>query len=831
MQAKSKFAQQINNERSLAPFIPFSSHVGPTTLLTKDGDLVRIWKVEGIAHETTDPDDIQRRMDQLNTVYRAIGSTQVSVWTHNVRRRISDRLDAHFDDEFSRDLNRKYYDSMVGYRMMANELYFTLVYRPRPGRVERAALRATRRDVATIRDDLHQEIRKLDELAGQVEAGMRRYGLEVLGTYTGPNGATYSTALEFLNFLISGTHQPVRVPKGPLAEYLGTAQIFCGRETIEIRGFDQEHTRFARLIDFKDYPEYSEPGKINALMYENCEYVITQSFAFMGRHEAEKFLKRTQNQLRATEDGSITQLEEISIAIDRLIQGHFNVGTYHFTLMVFGDDLPSLDKNVSNVMQSLRDEGFIATVVSTATDAAYFAQLPCNWSYRPREAGLTSLNFAGLSPMHNFGAGKRDNNPWGQAVTLFKTPSLQPFYFNFHASKEDEDSFDKKTLGNTRIIGQSGSGKTVLMGMLLSQAQKFKTRAPNGFSTVFFDKDRGAELLIRSMGGKYLALKNGAPTGFNPMQMEPNERNILFLEDWVGMLARGEPDAGGNYERLTASEEARISHAVRTVMRMPRNLRSLTTVSQNITEGLSREERENSLVKRLHKWTRDGALGWVADNPSDVLDFTTHANFGFDGTAFLDNKTVRTPLSSYLLHRMEEIIDGRRFIYFMDEAWKWVDDEAFAEFAGNKQLTIRKQNGLGVFATQMPSSLLQSKIGSALVQQCATEIYLPNPKADRDEYLDGFKVTESEFRLIQEFAEDSRKFIVKQGHRSAVARLDLDGFNDELAILSGSSDSIELLDEILEEMGEEPAIWLPEFHKRRKARSLSKKSPLTLVGT
>jgi type IV secretion/conjugal transfer VirB4 family ATPase len=822
-QAQTRFSAQMKGERSLAPFIPYSSHIAPTTIITKDGDFVRIWRVDGIPHETADPGDIQQRMDQLNMVYRSIGSSQVSIWTHNVRRKITDRLVSEFPDQFSRDLDKKYYDAFSGYRMMANELYFTLVYRPTTNGVERAAMKAARRDVATIIEDRKAGIRKLDELAFQVEAGMRRYGLTVLGVYTDEQGAQCSTALEFLNFLISGEFQKVRLPKGPLDTYLGTSYVFVGAETIEIRGAD--HRRFAQFIDFKDYPEYSETGLLNDLMYEKFEYVMTHSFSFMGKTEAQKFLKKQQNQLRASEDGSATQIGEIDEAIDELTQGRFCMGSYHFSLLVFSNDLAGLDRNVASAMSVIKDRGFLASLIATATDAAFYAQLPCNWAYRPRVAGITSLNFAGLACMHNFEAGKRDNNPWGQAVTLLKTPSLQPLYFNFHGAKDDEDAFDKKLLGNTRIIGQSGSGKTVLMGMLLSQSQKYKVNAPQGFASVFFDKDRGAELAIRAMGGKYLALKNGQPTGFNPLQMEPNERNILFLESWIANLCRGEPDVIGNFERITASEEARISHAVRTVMRMPRELRSLSTVSQNMTEGVSREERENSLVKRLAKWCRGGQLGWVADNGDDQLDFTTHTSFGFDGTAFLDNKIVRTPISSYLLHRMEEIIDGRRFIYFMDEAWKWVDDDAFSDFAGDKQLTIRKQNGLGVFATQMPSSLLKSRIGSALVQQCATEIYLPNPKADHDEYVKGFKVTEAEFELIREFQEDSRLFIVKQGHRSAVARLDLDGFDDELAILSGSTDNIELLDQVLADVGDDPAVWLPVFHERRKARvSVSKTS-------
>ena len=159
----------------------------------------------------------------------------------------------------------------------------------------------------------------------------------------------------------------------------------------------------------------------------------------------------------------------------------------------------------------------------------------------------------------------------------------------------------------------------------------------------------------------------------------------------------------------------------------------------------------------------------------------------------------------------------------VDEAWKWVDDEAFAEFAGNKQLTIRKQNGFGVFATQMPSSLLKSKIAASLVQQVATEIYLPNPKADFKEYTEGFKVSVAEFDIIRSMGEESRMFLIKQGHQSMIGRLDLADFDDELPILSGSSDNNELVDQIIADVGDDPDVWLPVFHERRKARAAASK--------
>ncbi len=804
-----KYAKQLGAERPISPFIPFSSHLTDNVLITTEGDFVCTWKVEGICHETADPEDVQQKLDQLNTLYRSIGSANVSIWTHSIRRQISDTLKSTFESDFARDLDSKYYSSFTNYRMMGNEIYFSLVYRPYTNRTERAFARA-RRSAEQLKELYLDQLDKVNEIANQVEASMRKYGMDRLGVYTDNNGIKCSTMLEFVNFLISGYWQKVMVPKIPLNEYLGTSWVFSGTETIEIRSPNK--VRYARGIDFKEYNDSTEPGILNGLMYSEYEYVMTHSFTFMSRKKGKDFLEKQQNMLTNSNDGSAQQVIEITAAIDLLTQGKFAMGEYHFSLMVFGDSVAQVAENTSNAVSIIQEKGFLASIITIATEAAFYAQLPANWFYRPRIAGLTSRNFAGLCSFHNFAAGKRDNNPWGQAVTMLQTPAGQPYYFNFHSTKLDEDSFDKKPLGNTRIIGKSGSGKTAFMSFLLGQALKYATNAPMGFTSVFFDKDRGAELTIRANNGKYFAFKNGVPSGMNPFQMDATEGNILFLVNFIKKLSTL------NGKTITTMDETRINEAVRTVMKMGKSSRSITIFCQNITEGATKEEKEDSIIKRLARWCDGGQYAWVFDNPEDKIDFTVSNNFGFDGTDFLDNSDICAPISMYLLHRVESIIDGRRFIYWMDECWKWVADEVFSEFVDNKQLTIRKQNGFGVFATQMPSSLLQSKNGAALVQQCATEIYLPNEKADYNEYTKGFKCTDAEFEIIKNLDDESRMFLVKQGNSSALVKLDLGGFSDELAILSGSTDNIELLESVMASVGEKPADWLPEFQRQRKLR-------------
>jgi type IV secretion system protein VirB4 len=162
----------------------------------------------------------------------------------------------------------------------------------------------------------------------------------------------------------------------------------------------------------------------------------------------------------------------------------------------------------------------------------------------------------------------------------------------------------------------------------------------------------------------------------------------------------------------------------------------------------------------------------------------------------------------------------------MDEFWKILDGEGgLKEFAKNKQKTIRKQNGLGIFATQSPEDALQSDISAALIEQTATLVLLPNPNAGRNDYVDGLKLTEAEYQVVKRLDERSRCFLVKQGHASSVCQLNLRGMEDALAVISASTDNIVILHELLEETARaagagvedlRPEQWLEAFQARRK---------------
>ncbi|SEA60075.1 VirB4 family type IV secretion/conjugal transfer ATPase [Paraburkholderia sartisoli] len=803
MHADPKFVAVANREVVLADFVPYSTHVTDQVIRTREGDYLCVWKIAGIAFETADPADILVRHEGFNQLVRGLPGGHVGLWAHRLRRRVTDHFATPYANRFCHELATRYYASFAGYRMMANELYLSVVYRPNRTRLGRLFSQAARRTLDDIRRDQHEALKVTAEIAAQVEAGLKPYGPVALGVYTKQMQYTrrarhFSAALEFLGYLVNAVWEPVPVPSGMIREALPTSRLFFRTEKVEIRM--PSATRYAALLDLKDYPQETEPGMLNGMLYGDFEYIETQSFTILDRPSAREALERQRNQLMAGEDVAVSQVAAMDRALDELINGDFVLGEYHYSLAVLGETSHDVAKHVAKARTQLADAGFQAARVDLVADAAWFAQLPGNWRYRPREAKLTSRNFCALASLHNFATGKRDGNPWGEAITIVQTPSGQPLYLNFHATPEKKDSLDEKALANTQIIGQAGAGKTVLELMLLAMAMKF------GITAVLYDKDRGTEIAIRAMGGVYTVFRRGEPTGLNPFQLEPDGFVIDFWERLVRKLV-------DNGARLPAKDEMDISRAVREVARMAKSLRRLSVVRQ-----LLPNVGENSLHARLAKWCAGGRLGWLLDNPSDRLDFTRGRLFGFDDTELLDDPEVSTPLTMYLLHVTESLIDGRRFVYVMTEFWKRLGDPVFTDFANNKQKTIRKQNGLGIFDTQSPADVLRSDIARALIEQTATFFFLPNPRADYDDYVRGFKLSEAEFNIVRNLGENSRLFLVKQGHGSAIGRLDLAGLGDVLDVLSGTTDNVELLDTIRAEVGDVPHDWLPVFHEQLAKR-------------
>lgn len=804
-----RYWKQAAAENPLARFVPFSSLVGANDVITRGGDYLRVWSLDGVPFECADEHQITERHEALCSLLRNLAGGQWAVWMHRLHRVVHDELRHPAGPGFARDLSVAYQARLGRHRMMSNELYLTLVYRPNVSRVSRA-LQSRQRSREAIAAAQAEALRVMEERSALVVRVLRGFGPELLGVRE-DRGRRYSEVAEFLGYLVNGCWRPIPMAAGPLYRTLPTARLSFGGDKLEVRQGDQR--RYAALVDIKEYADAVEPGILNALLYEPSEFIETQSFSILPRREAMRALELQRDQLIASDDVVASQVAEMDAALNELGDGQFCMGEYHHSLVVFGEDVADAGRRAAQAIGAVGESSSLQmSAVDLVADAAWFAQMPGNWQWRPRDAKLSSRAFAALAAGHNFARGKRDGNPWGEALALMRTPSGQPFYLNLHASPEGEDSADKKLPGNTLIIGSTGVGKTTMEMFLLTLTRKWDP-APR---LVLFDLDRGCEIAMRALGGRYLALEAGKPTGCNPLQREPTPARLQFWEQLIRTCIETPALP------LLPADERAIADAIKAVAMMPPTLRRFSTVRQNLPKA-----GENSLYERLGRWCQGGALGWVFDMADDRLGELRDAQvIGFDTTEFMNLPEVRTPVMLYLLQVMEELVTGERLIYVISEFWKALDHPIFSDFAKQKQKTIRKQNGLGIFDTQSPSDVLRHPIGRTMVEQSVTKIFLANPEAVREEYVEGFGLSEAEYDIVRSLgAQGGRRFLVKQGHAGAICEFDLSGLDDFVIVLSATTDNVALLDDLRDRYGNEPFQWLPvllrEVQDRRSRTSRS----------
>ncbi|MDF22646.1 VirB4 family type IV secretion/conjugal transfer ATPase [Salmonella enterica] len=809
-------AMKLNERVPLEKHIPFSSHVDKNIVKTKNGDYVATWQLMGVSFESLSESALEAIDSQVATLIRSFSGQPVSFYNHSCRESFYDGFDTKSGNKHADEVSERYYGSMRKNKFKGNTLYFTVVYRP-DSRLDK--LENKKKSLKEKKASIDIHISKMTDIINILSGAMDKFTCNLLGMYEkGDN--VFSSQLSFYNYLLTGQRQKIRVTKTPVYSVLGGCDLFFNVDTGQIKSI--AGSRFFRSIEIKDFSSETVSGVFDALQYSDIDYVITHSFTVMSKAEALKSIKRTEKQLKSTEDDAVTQLEELEIAKNDVVAGEISFGYYHFTLMVFADSLKELDESVSKISADFTDLGMIISLSTLSLPAAYFAQLPAVFNLRPRLSAISNANFVELASFHNFYQGKRDKNCWGEALAILKTPSKQAYYLNLHNSVLFKDEIGEKNLANTKIIGTAGSGKTMLLSFIACMLQKYnnpttfaESARQKKMTTVFLDKDRGAELCLRMLGGEYYTVKSGEPTGWNPFALDATKRNRIFVKQLMSILCTR------NGEKLSTRETLLISESVDAVMDFPAGEMREYGVSrmlEHLMQKADRDEQENGIILRLSQWANGNANGWVFDNAQDTFNIQHVNNFGIDGTEFLDDPVVCAPITFYLLYRITQLLDGRRLVIFLDEFWKWLQDEAFSDFVYNKLKTIRKLNGLVIPATQSPDEILKNKISRAVVEVCSTSIYLANPDADYDDYVNGLKCTPEEFNIIKNLDPMSRQFLIKKSSLkkgdgkafSALATLDLSGLGGYLKILSASADNLEVFENIYNE-GMSPDEWIPAY--------------------
>ena len=116
--------REIADDVIESDFVPYACLYNPTTIITKDGELLQTIKITGLGFEAGIAD---LRQAIRRAIRESIPDETYAIWMHTLRRQQSLLRKEHFPDSFSGQLDEAWRASQPTSAFFVNELYITIV--------------------------------------------------------------------------------------------------------------------------------------------------------------------------------------------------------------------------------------------------------------------------------------------------------------------------------------------------------------------------------------------------------------------------------------------------------------------------------------------------------------------------------------------------------------------------------------------------------------------------------------------------------------------------------------------------------------------------------
>ena len=808
-------------ERRTSDALPQFSHVRHDVIRNLDGSAHAIFAADGARFEDLDADGLAAQHERMCELHRTLNlQRRLTITAHLVRTEASaaDLPPPTHRIPFVAALDEAYRHRLLARgHLWRNTLLLGILIRP-PTLSGRTGRRVAREAQAVDRADLEA----LDHIAGTIAAdltrsyGLRRLGLRTAdglayrpGMETDPGLPLFSEIAEAHALILTGRRIAVPLPQGRLARAICPHRVVIRPDRVVELHHAAGQSR-AALFGLSVYPVESVAGLFDGLLAAPYRFVLSQSMGTMRLHEAQAFVTRTSNHFVSANDPAATQKAQLADAADELQQRLYGMGVHNLTLMVLADDEAALAVASAAADDDLRASGAIISRLDWDLEEAYFGQVPGAEEKHPRAAPWKTRNFAAAAPLHGFPLGWRGGK-WCDVAAVLTTNGGTPYHWNPHTSEAGGPG----DVPHMLITGPTGSGKTTVMLALLAWLME---RA--GVRVVLWDKDRGAKLFVQRMGGAYIGIRLNEDTGLAPLRAldgrDPSDLAFLARGVRALILSDGGPSLG-------PQDEHRLDLGLRTVMSLPPALRSLHEVRAFLGTA------PDSVGARLRRWCAGEPLGWVWDNPRDRIRLDAQI-VAFDQTRYLDHPDACGPIQSYLFHRTGKLVGAGAMVVAIDEFQKSLENAAFEGLIGDGLATFRKADCAMWLCTQSAATArLARSIAHTIREQCLTQMHFPNGSAQWADFgPGGLGVSEPAFGWIRHGLSGGRgRFLLKQGASCVPVQLCLDGMDDEIATLSGRTETVALMDAIEVEMpGADLEGLFAEFHRRRVLPDFGARRPV-----
>ncbi|MFM9870260.1 MULTISPECIES: conjugal transfer protein TrbE [Alcaligenaceae] len=721
-------AEYRKRPAQLADWLPWAALVGDGIVLNKDGAFQRTLRFRGPDLDSATESELVAVTARLNNALKRFGSGwalfveaerceagayPASAFPEGLSWLIDEERRAAFEEAGS------HFESVY---------YLTLLWLP----PEDSRARAGR---LLYENAARQGVDWRERLAGFQAETLRFSGL-LEGVMPEVRWLDRAQTLTYLHGTISTRRHPVRVPDVPChLDALLADSALAGGVAPRLGG---EHLR---VLSVRGFPTTTWPAMLDELNRLGFAYRWVTRFVCLDKREAESELVRLRRQWFAKRKSVLVLLRETlsqqesplvdsdadnksadaDAALQELGADDVAYGYLTATAVVRDREAALADEKLRLAARAIEARGFVAVPETLNAVEAWLSSLPGHVYANVRQWLVSTLNLAHLMPASAVWAGQERNAHLdGPPLIVTRTDGATPFRLVTHIGD----------VGHTLVVGPTGAGKSVLLAMLALQFRRYA-----GSRVFVFEMGRSLRATLLGLGGEYHDLGLEGEAAFQPLARVDEPAYRSWATEWIEGRLTMEGVAVG------PDEKAAVWSALGSLASAP--------IAQRTMTGLSALLQSNRLRQALAPYVLGGAHGRLLDADHDRLGSADVQ--GFEMEDLMPAKAAANAVIRYLFARLEERFDGAPTLLVLDEAWLFLDDPVFAARLREWLKTLRKKQVSVVFATQSLADIRDSSIAPAIIESCASRIFLANPQAMEPQIrgiYEGFGLNARQIQLV-----------------------------------------------------------------------------------
>lgn len=690
----------------LADWLPWAGLVAPGVVLNKDGSFQRTARFRGPDLDSATQGELVATSARLNNALRRLGSSW-ALFVDAERREAADYPESIFPEPLSwliDEERRAAFEEDASH--FESSYHLTLLYLPPEESTARAAqllYENNRTEGVDWRERLEAFVSETERLFGLLE-----------GVMPETSWLDDAQTLTYLHGCVSTRRHVVAVPEVAmhLDALLADQPLVGGLAPM----LGDQHLR---VLSVRGFPASTWPGLLDDLNRLGFAYRWSTRFLCLDKTESEKELRRLRRQWFAKRKNIVALLRETifqqesplvdsdasnkasdaDAALQELGSDQVAFGYVTATVTVLDADATAADEKLRAVERAIQGRGFVTIPETLNAVDAWLSSVPGHAYANVRQPIVSTLNLAHMMPVSAVWAGpERNAHLDGPPLIVTRTDGATPFRLVTHIGD----------VGHTLIVGPTGMGKSVLLATLAMQFRRYP-----GSRIFAFDLGRSMRATILGLGGEHYDLGTDGAIAFQPLARIDQDGYRTWAAEWVEGRLLQEGIAVG------PPEKDAVWSALNSLASAPVEQRTMT--------GLSVLLQSNALRQALQPYVLGGAHGKLLDADADRLGCASVQ--GFEMEELMHSKAAVLAVLGYLFARLDERFDGAPTLLILDEAWLFLDDPVFASRIRQWLKTLRKRNVSVIFATQSLADIKDSTIAPAIVESCASRIFLPNPQA------------------------------------------------------------------------------------------------------